>query len=576
MTRLSPSGVPVVATPRPLPASSLRKARGSACSPCCPGPPSPSSPDIFRASAGGKRRPGTRAIFCAGWTPPSPRRPGGPPIAVCASWPSTSPRRSPARTRRQSPSGSVVARDTRSSGKDGTSARWGDPPSARPSGAAGPGSADSGWARVLLCSPQRSKLTIERQRSVLFPGDPTGESAGANVDGGPRGVRNLRAGSRPPLTPDQDNGYYSLEEEHGLKGHKGHVGALCDTREKPLDRGIRDGLSEKMADGRATEDAVPDETAAHSAPDEVETAAHVMREETTPAETAGHETAAAHATRDRPPDATVPPQCRNVSIAFIMGCPCSDDDSQSDADSVRADDGFDSSALSDLSSVLSSSDEEGDDADEETARLLASLNRRNDPYNPQNFSARLRTGHAPPALSPPASSPPPSGRDARADSGGEADEVESLLALASLTPRDPYSLLNFRAPLCTGKAPAATPPRSGRPPRTGRRLLATFHLCQKGPFQRRGGGVCDRAERRRRRGGGPPGAVGGAGPRPRPFPAALPGGGAQPGVLPAARTSAPGVPTRPRPRRRGSVSSSKRTLTFDAKLNGALFGILCS
>ncbi|XP_077357976.1 protein phosphatase 1 regulatory subunit 15B-like [Festucalex cinctus] len=156
------------------------------------------------------------------------------------------------------------------------------------------------------------------------------------------------------------------------------------------------------------------------------------------------------------------PQCRNASIAFIMGCPYSDDDddSQTEADSAH-DDGFESSDSSDLSSDWSSSDEEENSAaDEETARLLASLCRHDDPYNPQNFSARLQTGCTA------APRPLPAAQDTWDDSSGEADEAESLLLLASLTPSDPYSLLNFRAPLSTGKA--QTPPlRVTRAPTTG-------------------------------------------------------------------------------------------------------------
>ncbi|XP_061689438.1 uncharacterized protein LOC133507897 isoform X2 [Syngnathoides biaculeatus] len=356
----------------------------------------------------------------------------------------------PGQNREASPIGTVFARDRQ------------DPPEDRCSaGPADPRSVNSGSAPVQFCSLARPKLTIERQRSVLYPNDSTGESAGtsvhkdkAPVNGGACGIRNLRAGSCPPRSPDRDNGYYSLEEEHSLKGHKGHAaaGALKDTCEKPPARTTRDGLAEKMADCHATGGAVPREVAAADVtPDEMATV-HVTPEGTAAGAHVTPEETLAPATQYQ----TAAPRCRNASIAFIMGCPCSDDDdeSQSDADSAHDGDSFDSSSSSDLSSS-SSSDEEGDDPLEEAAHLMASLCRHDDPYNPQNFSALLRTGRPPPALRPLASSPPLSSRGPRDDSGSEADEADGVLALASSAPRDPYNLLNFQAPLRTRKATQA-------------------------------------------------------------------------------------------------------------------------
>ncbi|MEQ2188940.1 hypothetical protein GOODEAATRI_020057 [Goodea atripinnis] len=179
------------------------------------------------------------------------------------------------------------------------------------------------------------------------------------------------------------------------------------------------------------------------------------------------------------------PQCQNRNIAFIMGCRCSDDDSsqsepESDGDDENDDDGFDSKGSSDLSN---SSDEDEDDEasdsdtepDLESDRLWSSLCQSLDPYNPRNFTALLHTGRtpasrttstlpwnapatsssllsSPAASSPPISTSPPSDQDTWDDStsASEADEAESLRLLSSFScSSDPYSPLNFKAPLRT-------------------------------------------------------------------------------------------------------------------------------
>uniref|UniRef100_A0A3Q3B7P2 Protein phosphatase 1 regulatory subunit 15A/B C-terminal domain-containing protein n=1 Tax=Kryptolebias marmoratus TaxID=37003 RepID=A0A3Q3B7P2_KRYMA len=76
------------------------------------------------------------------------------------------------------------------------------------------------------------------------------------------------------------------------------------------------------------------------------------------------------------------PQCQNKTIAFIMGCPCSDD-SQSESNDEDED--------------ASDSDSE---PDSESERLWTSLCQTVDPYNPRNFTARLQTGRTPPRTSP--------------------------------------------------------------------------------------------------------------------------------------------------------------------------------
>ncbi|KAK5598400.1 hypothetical protein CRENBAI_012224 [Crenichthys baileyi] len=181
------------------------------------------------------------------------------------------------------------------------------------------------------------------------------------------------------------------------------------------------------------------------------------------------------------------PQCQNKNIAFIMGCRCSDDDSsqsepESDGDDENDDDGFDSKGSSDLSSSSDEDEEEeasdsDSEPDLESDRLWSSLCQSLDPYNPRNFTALLHTGRTPasrttstlpwnapapatsstplpsPAASPPPiSTSPPSDQDTWDDStsASEADEAESLRLLSSFScSSDPYSPLNFKAPFRT-------------------------------------------------------------------------------------------------------------------------------
>lgn len=240
------------------------------------------------------------------------------------------------------------------------------------------------------------------------------------------------------LTPDQDNGYSSLEEEHF------QVNVVKDPGEE----------DQEAADNTPMEDQEEDQEAAPQIPDPQEA-----------------------------------PQCQNKAIAFIMGCPCSDDDSsQSDGESTDDDDdddGFDSEGSSESDSTDEDDEEEDEDsdseADSEADRLWSSLCQSVDPYNPRNFTARLHTaprtvpGSTPPSStqSTPASSPdltpapltsssPPSGPDSWDDStsASEVDEAESLRLLSSFScSSDPYSPFNFQAPLRT-RGPVEAGPRT--------------------------------------------------------------------------------------------------------------------
>lgn len=190
------------------------------------------------------------------------------------------------------------------------------------------------------------------------------------------------------------------------------------------------------------------------------------------------------------------PQCQNKAIAFIMGCPCSDDESsQSEESSDEDDDGFDSEGSSDLSNSSEEEEEEEEEEDEDSdsepdsdsERLWTSMCQIADPYNPLNFTACLHTGrsqpqpiHTPTPPSSTQSSPdpspdlstfvPPSSLDSwdESTSASEVDECESLRLLSSFScSSDPYSLLNFQAPLRTRrptgpphKVKAKKPPES--------------------------------------------------------------------------------------------------------------------
>ncbi|XP_041638033.1 protein phosphatase 1 regulatory subunit 15B isoform X2 [Cheilinus undulatus] len=271
------------------------------------------------------------------------------------------------------------------------------------------------------------------------------------------------------LTPDQDNGYSSLEEEHVQMCH-------LDSVKAP-----REELTQQEVES-------------------METGAAIMEEETSKeGETTSGKKDEKETQEGEEETVLTTPQCQNKAIAFIMGCPYSDDDDDSQSDGESSDDdddGFDSEGSSDLSD--SSSDDEDDDADSdsevdsEAERLWTSLCQTTDPYNPRNFTASLQTSTSPPrtiptstppssAQSTPASSPdltplplsslsasppltpsPPSGSDSWDDSASasEVDEAESLRLWSSFScSSDPYSPFNFQATIRT-KGPAEAPPRA--------------------------------------------------------------------------------------------------------------------
>ncbi|XP_044074145.1 protein phosphatase 1 regulatory subunit 15B [Siniperca chuatsi] len=279
------------------------------------------------------------------------------------------------------------------------------------------------------------------------------------------------------LTPDQDNGYSSLEEEHFQMCHLYMAKAPREDR-PPQETG---STEPSAAVGTEMQEEASEEGGSTSGKVDEEEGAQEDEEEQ---EAAAQEGQCAEAT------ALTTPQCQNKTIAFIMGCPCSDDDSsQSDGESSDDDDGFDSEGSSDLSDSTDEDDDEDSDSegDSEAERLWSSLCQSLDPYNPRNFTARLHTISTPPRTIPsatppsstqstPASSPdltplplppltsssPPSGHDVWDDStsASEADEAESLRLWSSFSSSsDPYSPFNFQAPLRT-REPVKAGPRA--------------------------------------------------------------------------------------------------------------------
>uniref|UniRef100_A0AAY4DZ74 Protein phosphatase 1 regulatory subunit 15A/B C-terminal domain-containing protein n=2 Tax=Denticeps clupeoides TaxID=299321 RepID=A0AAY4DZ74_9TELE len=237
------------------------------------------------------------------------------------------------------------------------------------------------------------------------------------------------------LTPDQDNGYSSLEEEQS--GSR-----VC---------GMRRACEEEEEGGGASVQGAP--AASVDVPNVPEEGQ--KRVEDSPSEVEEEE-------EDAP--TARPPQCQNKAIAYIMGGPGSGE-SSSDSD-------FDSEDSSDFSEDCeedASEDEDGDErdttaVDEETERLWNSLCQNHDPYNPCNFTASLCTvAPLAPPQGVPASSPLSQadedswGEDEEDDGGCEVDEAENLqLWNAFISSADPYSPLNFQAPLRTQKPPHHT------------------------------------------------------------------------------------------------------------------------
>ncbi|XP_026884357.2 protein phosphatase 1 regulatory subunit 15B [Electrophorus electricus] len=264
------------------------------------------------------------------------------------------------------------------------------------------------------------------------------------------------------LTPEQDNGYSSLEEENAnTKQH--NMKLVC---EKPGQSELDSpGPSQEGEAGRGGEG---EEEPIGDAPCE---AAGNGDEEQKEAVSPSEPTRSSQAT-----SSLSVPNCSNRAIAYIMGNPCSDDsDSEDDSDwDSDEDDGFDSegsSRGSNSEGLDDSEDEddlEGDELDPESETMWNSLCQNADPYNPRNFTAPIRTAPKPraaavdsplsgspagPAFTPspsPSPSPLQLEDEESTDEACSIDEEESLKLWNSFScSSDPYSPLNFQAPLRT-------------------------------------------------------------------------------------------------------------------------------
>ncbi|KAL4622395.1 protein phosphatase 1 regulatory subunit 15B [Arapaima gigas] len=293
------------------------------------------------------------------------------------------------------------------------------------------------------------------------------------------------------LTPDQDNGYSSLEEEHSHNrlhamrplclGEGGaEAGGLVEEQARCPDAGLNAAAPPEPGAGRVELGTEESEDSDTDEPGDAEPPSQ---------EKPGAETEVA--TRALPFLST--PKCQNKVIAYIMGSPCSEEsgtESEGDWDSSGDDDddGFDSEGASEFSDSdddsddeVSEADSEADEADAEVERLWSSLCQSGDPYDPRNFTAALCTASkaapAPVACvlsageecpSPPStpSSPSRSPQSPRLEDESEeetwdVDDAESLRLWNSFNCfSDPYSPLNFQAPLRTQYSAKGQPPSS--------------------------------------------------------------------------------------------------------------------
>ncbi|XP_004610228.2 protein phosphatase 1 regulatory subunit 15B [Sorex araneus] len=256
----------------------------------------------------------------------------------------------------------------------------------------------------------------------------------------------LQQASRPPAppalpTPEQDHGYHSLEEEHGLlrvdlkrEGQSPAAGAAPGTALAP-------------ARAPLLTEAPPPPPPAAGKPGPWATwpaGAPPMAEGAAPPGQADEPRVAAR------------PACSNPLIDYILGGTSADADAGSESDGSEdwsEDDGFDSNSNSDSNSD-SDSDCSLSEADPESGLQLWDSFHSGDPYDPRNFTAALRT-HARPGPGPgpvPGQPADPHGGPGAGgdDSEASADEAESLRLWNSFCRSDdPYNLFNFKAPFQT-------------------------------------------------------------------------------------------------------------------------------
>lgn len=273
------------------------------------------------------------------------------------------------------------------------------------------------------------------------------------------------------LTPDQDNGYSSLEEESAC-ARQCNMNAVCELQDVDSSSASQAGNHGHGGEEDKSSGSTPCEKVENKNEDQEEEEKKVQNAEPVIV----HEALVVQST----------PQCQNKTIAYIMGSPCSDESDTEDSSVQDSgdDDGFDSDVLDNYtdSEDLEDSDNEEDEDDEdsesdefdsESERLWNSLCQTSDPYNPRNFTAPIRTsqklGSAAESSTPVGSpakpqsflcsspSSPPSplqaaqiDMDSSEDTCSSMDEAESLRLWNSFScSSDPYSPLNFQAAIQT-------------------------------------------------------------------------------------------------------------------------------
>uniref|UniRef100_A0A4W3J3F4 Protein phosphatase 1 regulatory subunit 15A/B C-terminal domain-containing protein n=1 Tax=Callorhinchus milii TaxID=7868 RepID=A0A4W3J3F4_CALMI len=188
------------------------------------------------------------------------------------------------------------------------------------------------------------------------------------------------------VTPEQDYGYSSLEEEHNYAQHRG----VYSCRSGETEAASEDNCSKSAGDSETCEVVVADHefvlqgsvdltmtSDSFEASDGKLSIGYDEWDSDSESEDAANEEA------NSP---SIPrPRCSNKTIAYILGGNSSDEESEDEEDKASDwdDDGFDSETSSDFSDSDCSSDE--------TEKLWNSFSSSWDPYNPLNFQACIKT-----------------------------------------------------------------------------------------------------------------------------------------------------------------------------------------